>query len=186
MVGEYSTSLTPDGYAVESLYHPGSVQIYSAQALEMVIPALAKEGRMSDELSPLPEPDVPLVHGGCYTEALVRKIVSEKVFAERERWDMLVQMLAEVRAVERERCAQRCENLRVIGREADQFDCAHAIRELTNEDPVLPERLTRAEALAASGCPTPDGCAGAGCHGACLPEESPVERSVRPLRGELR
>lgn len=43
VVGEYSTSLTPEGYAVESLYHPGSVQIYPAPALEMVIPALAKE-----------------------------------------------------------------------------------------------------------------------------------------------
>ena len=33
----------------------------------------------------LPEPDVPIVRGGCYTEALVRKIVVEKVAAERER-----------------------------------------------------------------------------------------------------
>lgn len=33
-------------------------------------------------------------------------------------------------AAERERCARLCENLRVIGREADKFDCAHAIREL--------------------------------------------------------
>ena len=34
--GEYSTSLTPDGYAVESAAHPGSVQIYPAAALELV------------------------------------------------------------------------------------------------------------------------------------------------------
>lgn len=40
----------------------------------------------NDQLGPLPEPDVPLVRGGCYTEALVKKIVAEKVAAERERW----------------------------------------------------------------------------------------------------
>lgn len=34
VVGEYSTALTPDGYAVESDCHPGSVQIYPAKALE--------------------------------------------------------------------------------------------------------------------------------------------------------
>lgn len=34
VVGEYSTALTPDGYAVESDAHPGSVQIYPAKALE--------------------------------------------------------------------------------------------------------------------------------------------------------
>jgi hypothetical protein len=33
VVGEYSTSLTPDGYAVESEREPGSVQIYPAKAL---------------------------------------------------------------------------------------------------------------------------------------------------------
>lgn len=36
VVGEYSTTLTPEGYAVESGAHPGSVQIYPAQALELV------------------------------------------------------------------------------------------------------------------------------------------------------
>lgn len=36
VVGEYSTSLTPDGYAVESDAHPGSVQIYPAAALELL------------------------------------------------------------------------------------------------------------------------------------------------------
>lgn len=36
VVGEYSTSLTPEGYAVESDTHAGSVQIYPAAALEMV------------------------------------------------------------------------------------------------------------------------------------------------------
>jgi hypothetical protein len=36
---------------------------------------------------------------------------------------------------------------------------------MLNEDPALPETLTGAEHLAASGCKTPDGC-----HGACLPE----------------
>lgn len=34
VVGEYSTKLTPEGYAVESEKHPGSVQIYPAAALE--------------------------------------------------------------------------------------------------------------------------------------------------------
>lgn len=37
MVGEYSTELTPEGYAVESEREPGSVQIYPASALERVI-----------------------------------------------------------------------------------------------------------------------------------------------------
>jgi dihydrofolate reductase (trimethoprim resistance protein) len=34
IVGTYSTELTPEGYAVESARHPGSVQIYPAAALE--------------------------------------------------------------------------------------------------------------------------------------------------------
>lgn len=34
--GEYSTALTPEGYAVESEREPGSVQIYPASALELV------------------------------------------------------------------------------------------------------------------------------------------------------
>lgn len=34
VVGEYSTNLTPEGYAVESEAHAGSVQIYPASALE--------------------------------------------------------------------------------------------------------------------------------------------------------
>lgn len=36
VVGEYSTALTPEGYAVESAAHPGSVQIYPAAALDLV------------------------------------------------------------------------------------------------------------------------------------------------------
>jgi dihydrofolate reductase (trimethoprim resistance protein) len=36
VVGEYRTSLTPEGYAVESSTHKGSVQIYPAGALELV------------------------------------------------------------------------------------------------------------------------------------------------------
>lgn len=36
VVGWYSTQLTPQGYAVESEFHPGSVQIYPASALERV------------------------------------------------------------------------------------------------------------------------------------------------------
>lgn len=36
VVGFYSTSLTPEGYAVESSSHEGSVQIYPTKALEVV------------------------------------------------------------------------------------------------------------------------------------------------------
>jgi dihydrofolate reductase (trimethoprim resistance protein) len=36
VVGEYATALTPEGYAVESGAHAGSVQIYPASALELV------------------------------------------------------------------------------------------------------------------------------------------------------
>lgn len=36
VVGTYSTSLTPEGYAVESEREPGSVQIYPRAALELV------------------------------------------------------------------------------------------------------------------------------------------------------
>lgn len=35
IVGEYSTGLTPEGYAVESEREPGSVQIYPAAALAL-------------------------------------------------------------------------------------------------------------------------------------------------------
>ena len=41
MIGEYSTELTADGYAVESSAHKGSVQIYPAAALELVQPTEA-------------------------------------------------------------------------------------------------------------------------------------------------
>lgn len=36
IVGTYSTTLTPEGYAVESSAHAGSVQIYPVGALELV------------------------------------------------------------------------------------------------------------------------------------------------------
>jgi dihydrofolate reductase (trimethoprim resistance protein) len=36
VVGTYSTDLTPEGYAVESSTHAGSVQIYPVGALELV------------------------------------------------------------------------------------------------------------------------------------------------------
>lgn len=36
IVGWYSTRLTPEGYAVESYAHPGSVQIYPVGALQLV------------------------------------------------------------------------------------------------------------------------------------------------------
>ena len=37
IVGWYSTTLTIEGYAVESEAHKGSVQIYPASALELVV-----------------------------------------------------------------------------------------------------------------------------------------------------
>jgi dihydrofolate reductase (trimethoprim resistance protein) len=37
VVGWYCTSLTPEGYAVESESHAGSVQIYPVAALERVV-----------------------------------------------------------------------------------------------------------------------------------------------------
>lgn len=37
VVGFYSSSLTPEGYAVESEREPGSVQIYPAAALEAIL-----------------------------------------------------------------------------------------------------------------------------------------------------
>lgn len=36
VVGTYSTTLTPEGYCVESFAHRGSVQIYPAAALELI------------------------------------------------------------------------------------------------------------------------------------------------------
>ena len=36
IVGTYSTELTPEGYAVESFAHKGSVQIYPVNALEVL------------------------------------------------------------------------------------------------------------------------------------------------------
>lgn len=35
IVGEYSTEFTPEGYAVESEWEAGSVQIYPVSALEL-------------------------------------------------------------------------------------------------------------------------------------------------------
>jgi len=37
VVGTYSTDMTPEGYAVESIFEKGSVQIYPAAALEEYI-----------------------------------------------------------------------------------------------------------------------------------------------------
>ena len=50
IVGTYSTSLTPEGYAVESDSHSGSVQIYPVAAL---INKVSPEG--ANELPPLPQ-----------------------------------------------------------------------------------------------------------------------------------
>ena len=35
IVGTYSTTLTPEGFCVESMFEPGSVQVYPAAALEL-------------------------------------------------------------------------------------------------------------------------------------------------------
>lgn len=43
IVGTYSTRLTPEGYCVESEREPGSVQIYPAKALELVVRAALGE-----------------------------------------------------------------------------------------------------------------------------------------------
>ncbi len=43
VVGWYSTTLTPEGYAVESEFHPGSVQIYPASALELIEPEVERQ-----------------------------------------------------------------------------------------------------------------------------------------------
>lgn len=37
IVGEYSTEYTPEGYVVESEREKGSVQLYPAEALELII-----------------------------------------------------------------------------------------------------------------------------------------------------
>lgn len=44
VVGDYSSSLTPEGYDVESEREPGSVQLYPAAALELVPTRDAREG----------------------------------------------------------------------------------------------------------------------------------------------
>lgn len=49
VVGWYSTTLTPEGYAVESNTEHGSVQIYPAAALEQLPYPSGKESIMSDE-----------------------------------------------------------------------------------------------------------------------------------------
>lgn len=41
--GTYSTDLTPEGYCVESLAHAGSVQIYPATALKLLMPGILEE-----------------------------------------------------------------------------------------------------------------------------------------------
>lgn len=37
VVGTYSTGLTPEGYCVESTFHKGSIQIYPASALQLLL-----------------------------------------------------------------------------------------------------------------------------------------------------
>ncbi|UOF80610.1 R67 dihydrofolate reductase [Caudoviricetes sp.] len=44
IVGTYSTKLTPEGYAVESKYETGSVQIYPVNALELEANSPQEEG----------------------------------------------------------------------------------------------------------------------------------------------
>lgn len=49
VVGTYSTTLTPEGYAVESSTERGSVQIYPAAALELVEEAQAEQSAITSE-----------------------------------------------------------------------------------------------------------------------------------------
>lgn len=49
VVGFYSTTLTPIGYAVESRYETGSVQIYPENALAAIDPSFA-EGDLAERL----------------------------------------------------------------------------------------------------------------------------------------
>lgn len=59
VVGRYRTHMTPEGYAVESAFEPGSVQIYPAHALEPWNPEqtasgqLEKQRRMESEMATL-------------------------------------------------------------------------------------------------------------------------------------
>ena len=50
VVGEYSTELTPEGYAVESSTEKGSVQIYPAAALELTAVSLGSKIYSIEEL----------------------------------------------------------------------------------------------------------------------------------------
>ncbi len=52
IVGNYSTAQTPEGYAVESAAHAGSVQIYPAKALMLATPAVAEATAPSTERPP--------------------------------------------------------------------------------------------------------------------------------------
>lgn len=49
IVGMYSTKLTPEGYAVESMYEVGSVQIYPASALELIVTQCPQEIEMEKD-----------------------------------------------------------------------------------------------------------------------------------------
>ena len=49
VVGTYSTTLTPEGYAVESSTERGSVQIYPAAALELVQEVRAEQSAITSE-----------------------------------------------------------------------------------------------------------------------------------------
>ena len=51
IVGTYSTELTPEGYAVESFAHKGSVQIYPVNALEAARAALAEQPSVREPLT---------------------------------------------------------------------------------------------------------------------------------------
>jgi hypothetical protein len=50
VVGTYQTTLTPEGYCVESEREPGSVQIYPAAALESVAERVCPECNGAGEL----------------------------------------------------------------------------------------------------------------------------------------
>lgn len=55
VVGWYSTDLTPEGYAVESESHAGSVQIYPVAALELVESVRPPEGKTTKQMLDAPQ-----------------------------------------------------------------------------------------------------------------------------------
>ena len=65
VVGTYSTALTPEGYAVESAFEKGSVQIYPAKALRHFYSEAARKAALQSR----PSPDSDVVDSDCSCQA---------------------------------------------------------------------------------------------------------------------